>query len=421
MLPWGRRDAHDNRVTGLKHPSGKPSTRIAAARDCPGIVAAMRKRTCRGCFCFMLCGVLAAGCESGPTGPVSDAGMLTNDGGGGADAPVAGDAGLASLACTALVSPTTVLESANAWALHVSGDDLVFIDRDGGEMDLLSRTGAIRKVGKDGSGDAVLYVAPKGKRVLTLNTDATQVYFLLSEVLTGGSTKAFLYSVPKAGGPSTRISAAMAKGYNTENSQLFAVNGGALYVASSDGKQRIYRVAVADGAEAVVTERDGTINTNLQLFKDDVWFTGSQGIDGIFKVPAGAVMTLPARVGTSTCGAFRVVVTDTAILCGDPLGIRALTLSGENPRLILDLIDDKQVSANNPSPADISNYYAVPVASPKIGRPLRRQAISGGAFTVVACDRRAIRDFTVSARELFWIETRNDGMADKISVFKLPK
>ena len=122
-----------------------------------------------------------------------------------------------------------------------------------------------------------------------------------------------------------------------------------------------------------------------------------------------------------TCGVFRVVVTDTAILCGDPLGIRALTLSGENPRRILDLIDDKQVSANNPSLADVNNYYAVHVGSAKIGRPLRRQAISGGPFTVVACDRRAIRDFTVSASELVWIETRNDGMADKISVFKLPK
>jgi len=381
----------------------------------------MRKKTYRGRFCFVLCAVLAAGCGSDSAGAGSDAGMLTNDGSGGAGAPVVGDAGIASLACTALSRPTAVLDSVNAWSLHVSGDDLVFVDRDGGEMDLLTRTASIRKVGKDGSGDTVLYVAPKGKRVVTLNTDATQVYFLLSEVLLGGSSKAFLYSVPKAGGPPTRISAATAKGYDSERSQLFAVNGGALYVASSEGKQRIYRVAVADGVEVIVAERDGTISTSLQLFKDEVWFTGSQGIDGIFKVPAGAAMTPPMRVGTLTCGTFRVVATETAILCGDPLGIRALTLSGENPRKILDLIDDKQVSANNPSLADGANYYAVPVASQKIGRPLRRQAISGGAFTVVACDRRAIRDFTVGPSELFWIETRNDGVADKTSIFKLPK
>jgi hypothetical protein len=288
-------------------------------------------------------------------------------------------------------------------------------------MDLLGRTASIRRAGKDGSGDTVLYAAPKGKRVVDLHADTTTVYFLLSETLPGGSLKAFLYSLPKAGGTPTRISASAAKGYDSFTAQVFASQGGSLFVSSSDAKQRIYRVSIADGTETLVTEREGLINTNLQLFKDEIWFTGSQGVDGIFKVPAAGAMTPPVRVGMLNCGTLRVVATDTVILCGDPLGIRSLSLDGENPRKILDLIDDKSLAAANPSLADGNNYYAVPVASAKVGRPLRRQPIAGGAVTVVACDRRAMRDFSVGATDLFWIETRNDGMADKTSIFKMSK
>ena len=92
--------------------------------------------------------------ESSSSGGLPDGGFLP-DGGGTLPDGATADGGVCPPA------PTKVLE-ANAGSLDVSGDEVIFIDHDAGEVFLGAdvMTKAIRKVKLDGTGDTVLYTAP---------------------------------------------------------------------------------------------------------------------------------------------------------------------------------------------------------------------------------------------------------------------
>jgi hypothetical protein len=236
----------------------------------------------------------------------------------------------------------------------------------------------------------------------------------------GDEQKAFLYKLPLAGGAAPERVSPASTGYDSLLTRLFAVDGASAYVFSPRGMMQIVRVSLADGAETVIAERDGTVFTNLQLLGDTVWFTASQGADGIFKTPAAATAPSATRVGTRTCVPLAMSVTASGIFCGGALGVQKLDLMGENPTMVLDLLQEDP-GAVNPTPPDGDVIYVVSVASPSMGRALRRMPSAGGAATRIACDRRTVTYFVAGPTDLFWTEMRAEGGATTKSIVRLPK
>jgi hypothetical protein len=205
-------------------------------------------------------------CSGGSGG--SSSGDPTLDGGGTLPdgAPVdpadGGDAG----ACPP--APTMVLE-ANAGSLDVSGDEVVFLDHQGG-VDILSatdKTKAVRKVKLDGTGDTVLHTALAKHQINDVKTVGTTVFFLESERDDVGNEATTLFSMPVSGGTPTAVGKHVDPTVGLDFDRLDSIisaDADSVFVvrAAATGEGSLWRFAVAGGAETLVYR--GSIKTRPQ-------------------------------------------------------------------------------------------------------------------------------------------------------------
>ena len=360
-------------------------------------------------------GSMLVGCTEPDDRPVGSV-----DGGVDADRPAdsGGPGDTAATACTATAAPVEVVRGMDLRALNLAGDELVFIEQQGTG---LAAPTAIRRVRKDGSGAALVHAAPAMGRVSDVVVAGADAYFLQS---TSAGGNLLVHRVPLAGGAAVRVSAPTSVGFDPILTNLFAADATSLYLTTMiSGNGRLYRMTIADGTLTVIAEHAGAL-AYPQVVGDDVWFGPRQNLDGFYKAPKSATAPSGARVGTGTCGGpqLGLLVGTGGIFCGGAFTITRHDLQGENRTKILDILEeDAQSNVIAPAATDGAFVYAVGLTSPRVGRPLRKVAVSGGPVTHVACDRRLIEQLLVGPTELFWLETRNDGAGEAQLVFRVAR
>ncbi|HRH01100.1 MAG TPA: hypothetical protein PLR99_32900, partial [Polyangiaceae bacterium] len=195
---------------------------------------------------------LFAACSDPPAGG-SDGGVVTLPDGALAEAGRdAGDAG----ACPP--APTKVLE-ANAGSLDVSGDEVVFLDHDGGVEFLgpADKTKSVRKVKLDGTGDTVLYTASAKHQLNDVKTVGATVYLLESERDTFGNEATSLFSMPLTGGAPTLVGKHVDPTVGLDFDRLDAIvhaDATSVHVVrgAATGEGSLWRFALAGGTETLV-------------------------------------------------------------------------------------------------------------------------------------------------------------------------
>jgi hypothetical protein len=329
-----------------------------------------------------------------------------------------GDGDGAPLACAAPTAEA-LLDDVAVRSLQVAGDQLVFVDDKGGVADGRAMTGAILRLDRNGGEPTTLYEAPISMSVMNLVVGGDTVYFLLSEWV-DYEHLAFLYAVPLAGGGAVRVSGTESPGFDWLFGRVFAVDDEFAYVVDARSNQTLLRVSLTDGSETVIAAHDGLAITQAQKLGDTIWYTPSQGIDGIWRVPVDAEDASAAvRVGTGLC-TVRMIATDKGIYCGQLLRLDKYDLDGESYATVLDLRDEDP-GAIGPSEPYGSTLYVYPLASPTEGRPLRRLDTRTDETEIVGCDLRSVRNLTVGEDDVYWVETRDDGDGELTSIMRLPR
>lgn len=380
--------------------------------------------------------------ESSSSGGLPDGGFLP-DGGGTLPDGATADGG----ACPP--APTKVLE-ANAGSLDVSGDEVVFIDHDAGEvfLNVDDKTKAIRKVKLDGTGDTVLYTAPAKHQINDARTFGATVYFLESERNEFGSEATTLFSIPVAGGTPTIVGKhadpevvgdfdrldAIA---SADADSVYVIRGGPAVAFGS-----LHRFAVAGGAESVVYR--GNLHSKPQKVGEEFFFTsgdipsGVPNTSTVVKVSAagGALVAVGGAKckGDLTAGAFGIL----CVGANETTSEKKLSkwdLSGNGHAIVFEL-PEKSSRFVLIGPSDGTSVYVEPNVSSGSSAEITKAPLAGGASTVIACDRQKIPrrktvsggingayvselDMVTTPTELVWTEIRKEnGGPEKTAIYR---
>lgn len=388
---------------------------------------------------------LFAACSDPPAGG-SDGGVVTLPDGALAEAGRdAGDAG----ACPP--APTKVLE-ANAGSLDVSGDEVVFLDHDGGIEFLgpTEKTKSVRKVKLDGTGDTVLYTASAMHQLNDVKTVGAMVYFLESERDTFGNEATSLFSMPLTGGAPTLVGKHVDPTVGLDFDRLDAIvhaDATSVHVVrgAATGEGSLWRFALAGGTETLVYR--GSIATRPQRVGDDFYFatgaipSGVTNFRTVAKVGAGGAL---AAVGAAKCrgdltaGAFGLLCAGSSET-GTSTALSRWDLLGAGHTIVFAL-PEKQGNVVYIGPSDGTSVYVEPNVREGTGALLSKAPLSGGSPTVIACDRQEITrrktvagggsngayvselDMVMTATELVWTETRKaEGAPHTVAIYRTPR
>lgn len=395
-----------------------------------------------------LLGILAACSGGGSGGPGPDGGQGLPDGGqvlpDGAVVQNPGDGG----ACP--TAPVRVIE-ANAGSLDVSGDEVVFLDRSGGNAFGNAKTRSIRKVRLDGTGAVELYAPPAGRRINDLKTVGTTAFFLESEFEpVGNKEETSLFSLPITGGAPTLIAkhsdptgpfgggfAALNAIVAVTGTHVFAVRGG-------PADDALWRITITGGAQDRIYA--GQIKTRPQLAGEELYFAsgdvpaGEVNYTSVVKVAASGAGGIVA-VGGAKCGSNMTAATF-GILCvgasetGAALRLRAVSkwdLAGGGHAV---LFEGPESRVTRLGPSDGTQLYVHPEKG-----DLRKVPVAGGASSIVACGRQTIPlrgaapgegvnravgaglDMVLTPSELVWTEARKEaeGGPETIAIYRTPR
>lgn len=382
--------------------------------------------------------------ESSSSGAPADGGGTLPDGGGALPDGATADGG----ACPP--APVLVLE-ANAGSLDVSGDEVVFMDHDGGVpfLSATNKTKAVRKVKLDGTGDTVLYTAPEKHQINDVRTVGATVFFLQSERNEFGSEDTTLFSMPVAGGTPTvvgRHADPESVGDFDRLDAIASADADSVYVIRGGpavGSGSLWRFAVAGGAESVVYR--GNLRTKPQKVGEEFFFasgdipSGITNFSTVVKVSAagGALTALGTAKcrGDLTAGAFGILCagaseTDTA------RKLSKWDLTGAGHGIVFEL-PEKSSHIVYIGPSDGTSVYVAPNVRVGTTTEISKAPLAGGPATVVACDRQEITrrktsagggsngayvselDMVTTPTELVWTETRKEnGGPSKVAIFR---
>jgi hypothetical protein len=321
-------------------------------------------------------------------------------------------------ACTAPGAPALVLGGVRPTFLTVSGSDLVFIN-DVDERPTPQSLRQIRRIGRDGTGDVVLFSSRFEEFIANLTADETNVYFIQeSSILVGGDHVSYLYRMPKAGGTPQRVSPA-STGY-VPDAVVFAQQAGFVFVNDTG---RIFRVSLADGSETLLTKADGP--RHLQLLGNVLYFMGFDGMTRLLKLPVDVPMPSAVRVGDVVgCGTFALVVTPAGIFCDIPGGVVRYDLDGTNRTLAVNGLDPEiDIATILPSLPDGDAVYLYGHTSEDGPTgALRRMSITGGPAVPIACGRDYITDVRFGSSDIYWLETRDiSSFSRTFGIYRLAK
>ena len=396
-----------------------------------------------------LAGVSAGACGSdggdgSSSGSTSDGGGVLPDGAvdPAADAGDAGDAGMCPPA------PTKVVD-AFAGSLDVSGDEVVFMDLGGGGefLSATDRTGTVRKVKLDGTGDTVLYTALAKHQINDVKTVGSTVFLLESERDEFGNEATTLFSMPVSGGTPTAVGKHVDPTVGLDFDRLDAIitaDADSVFVVrgAATGEGSLWRFAIAGGAESLIYR--GAINSKPQKVGGDFYFlssaipSGQVNFDSVVKVPATGGD--PVAIGTAICRGDLTAGTFGLLCAGSGETTTSSKLShwdlgGAGHSVIFSLPTSGQSVYIGPS--DGTSVYVESSVREGTKTSLFKAPLAGGPPTVIACNREEITrrktfagsgsngayvselDMVMTPSELVWTETRKEpGMPHTIGIYR---
>lgn len=369
----------------------------------------------------------------GGTTTLADGAVVPADGGDGGACPPA---------------PTLVLAAA-AGSIDVSGDEVVFMDNDGG-VDFLSatdKTKAVRKVKLDGTGDTVLYAAVAKHQINDVKTVGATVFFLESERDDFGNEATSLLSMPVAGGTPTLIGKHVDPTVGLDFDRLDAIvaaDADSVYVArgAASGEGSLWRFVIAGGAESLLYR--GSIKSKPQKVGGDFYFltgeipSGQVNFDSVVKVPiAGGAL---AAVGGRVCRGD-LTAAASGLLCagsGEAMTENKLShwdLAGAGHVVVFELPGSGQIVRIGPT--DGTSVYVESGVREGTKTSLFKAPLAGGPATIIACDREEITrrkttagsgsngayvaelDMVTTPTEVVWTETRKaSGQPHTIGIYR---
>lgn len=352
-------------------------------------------------------------------------------------------------------APPAVVLEAKARKLALAGDELVFLDRDAGPefypgASATEKTYAIRKVKTDGTSDTTLYTPATLHQIVDLRVLGGTIYFLESERQPNTTITTRIFSMPVAGGAPQLIAyhddPELVGEHDALNS-IAAVDAANVYVVRALQLDAIvWRVAIAGGAESLVYR--GKVSSLPQLVGSDLFFrsstlvvTGSSGLYGVGKVPAGATSAAPTPVGTAACKGD-LVAGDFGLLCtgsqetGTERQLSKWALDGTGHTSIFTSTATRSLQIG---PVVDGFVYTVPDGSNTSNDKLWKVPLTGGPATIIACDRAEIPrqgdfesgantamvaalDMVATPTELVWVEnSKATGEAEKTRIYRAPR
>lgn len=309
--------------------------------------------------------------------------------------------------------------------LQPAGDYIYLHDYNAGNdtgITVFPKTGAILRVPKAGGAVEVFYTpANIGETITSFHVSGDDLFTYDSS--RDSSKKAKVVRTSLSGRTSTAIATALPSEVVLN---VFASDAQSLFYTASTaraGDVAIYRLSRIGGAPEIVTQISSTFLGNVQLQGNDIWFSTIQGAGPLFKVEKSVTAGAASQVSTKTCPKGLLVTAD-AIVCGGIFEINKLDRTMANPQLLVKALEDGIVS---PAKGVVqvlgvqgdTLYYASPVALEK-RTGLGRVALTGGATSVMACDRGNILGLAAEAGAVFWFEQRANaaGEAARTLAFK---
>lgn len=361
-----------------------------------------------------------AACDDGDPVDGGDGGV-TSDAAAGDGA--AGMGGISPAVCTA-AAPTALVANVNASSLAAVGDDFVYVEAGTG-----SAPGSIRRVASVGAAVTTLYTAATSHVIVEMMANATDLVFV-DDNYAAVVTESRIMKMPVTGGAPVPLGAVLAE------ARLAGVDAANVYVVSKlGGKQRISRMALADGATTTVADVEGStilgpllMGSKLHYLQTVPMMTGAFAYQSL-DVSGAAAMPMPfgvARSGTCLIGLQPMVFGATAVLCTSGAGgnrVVALDLDGTNPRPLIERSVAGPYYNVLASAGDTFYLQQLPTKAQALDGALWTMNLSNpAALSPVACGRGIVKnrlfrsiprldsaEIAVGSTRLGWIEQRLEG------------
>ena len=360
-----------------------------------------------------LLGLFFVACSGGGSG-----------GGGGSGTPDGGtsDAGSGNgTTCTTATQPTIVADPFVGISPSLEGADIYYIDPTQGADLGGIKTGLIRHIHTDGTGDETIFTPTRP--VFAASVQGDDVFFFQLEADTGSGAPMHLYRVPRTGGTATQVSTYDFSSVNLGNDidlpttetriGIFAVQGDDLYM---DEETALSRVSLSTGTRTVIADGSTAPIFYPSLIGSNIVYTASDGgaSMGIYSVPTSATTPSGTRIGAQTCGSTTAQWASAwsgGWICGRIFGLDAVDATGANKSSFYDTKPTD--STYNPSPIDGTTFYAFGdgTGSPNPVRPLLKmdtQTPNAGA-NVLCLDGGAKWNARISTSDLIWEQFESSG------------
>ena len=358
-------------------------------------------------FAFSLA---CSGGSSNPDGGGNPEGGSTTDG---------GDGGAS--ACNAPGMATILQSPFTGFSPSLAEQDVYWVDPDQGPTwSGQIKTGVIRHMKTDGTGDSVVYT-PTSRPIYSAQVAGADIIFFQLDPDMGSGPPVHMYKVSRSGGAATQVgtydwtAVNLVTTIDTPSSPykigIFARSGDNLFM--NEGKV-ISRVALASGARTVIADAGSALLIiNPALHGNTIHYLAQESSKPApYKVAADATSPSQMRVGTQTCdmgflGWNGAAKDDGAWICGALWGLDAIDATGATRTRFY---DTKPVdSIYFPSPIDGTTFYAFgnsPGSKDPIRPLLKMDTRTPNVATPVLCDIQVVWNVRMSATDLVWEEQR---------------
>ena len=364
-------------------------------------------------FAFAIAIAACSGSGSGTSsGSNSDGG--TSDGGGNSDG------GGTSGSCSSSVHPTILADPFVGISPSLDGTDVFYIDPTQGTDLGCIKTGLIRHMHTDATGDETIFTPTRP--VSAASVQGTVVFFFQLEA----DSTMHLYSVPRAGGTATQVSTYDFSSVNLGTTidlptaeyriGIFAVQGTDAFMNEATA---VSRISLTDGTRTVIADGSTQQIFYPSLIGSNIVYTALDGTGGdLYSVPTSATSPSGVRVGTQTCGSTTAQWASAwsgGWICGRIWGLDAVDATGANKT---SFYDTKPIdSTYNPSPIDGTTFYAFGdgTGSPDPVRPLLKMdtGTPNSGTTVLCLDGGAKWNARISSSDLIWEQFESSGSATR--------
>jgi hypothetical protein len=343
-----------------------------------------------------------ASSSSGPTvtplprGSGSTPAAPANGGtGGSSDADGPGDPPLTE--CDA-PAPRALLTGANVFSLSADDAFVYFVDADAGPSGASGPSGAVKRVAIDSGEVTTLFEPAAAQRIGQMRRAGSDLYLLMADT-TPDDNGGFVFRLPVTGGTPTLVGPQGTEGYSLDLAGLAAIGASSVYMIGSD-TNRLYEIALADGAERIVAEVDGI--SRPQLLGDTLWYAAADGAGDIFRLDTSVAGAVPELAIAGGCGGGSIVngstylVTDTGVLCGGLLSVGKLPLTGGEKESFWAPPLESAGGEISPARLDGDSVFIVG------GRFTAQVSVDGGSARFVACEGMTLDALMTNASSILW-------------------